>query len=164
MLAAAATAPGAVMTKRSLQILALLVTLALSAAGASALAQFQKPDDAIRYRRAVFEVMSFHFGAINQALTSGPFVAHDVEANAQLVDSMARLPWHAFMPGTLAGSRAKQGIWTQGDRFKKAVDEFQSNTAALLAAAHASDKAAIKSAFDSTAKSCKGCHDQFRAN
>ncbi len=152
------------MRKRSLWTLALLVTLALGAFGASAPAQFQKPDDAIRYRRSVFEVMSFHFGAINQALTGGPFVAHDVEANAQLVDSMARLPWHAFLPGTQAGSRAKPDIWTQGDRFKKAVDEFQGKTAALLAAAHAGDKTALKSAFDSTAKSCKGCHDQFRAN
>jgi cytochrome c556 len=152
---------GAIMKKRSLHTIALFVTLAISA---SALAQFQKPDDAIRYRRAVFEVMSFHFGAINQALTTGPFAAHDVEANALLVDSLAKLPWHAFLPGTQASSRAKPEIWTQKDRFKKAVDEFQGNTAALLQAAHGGDKAAVKTAFDNTAKSCKGCHDQFRVN
>jgi cytochrome c556 len=149
------------MKKYSLHALTLLLTLVVSA---TALAQFQKPDDAIRYRRAVFEVMSYHFGAINQALTSGPFVAHDVEANAQLVDSMAKLPWHAFLPGTQANSRAKSDIWSQGDRFKKAVGEFESNSMALLQAAHGGDKTAIKSAFEDTARSCKGCHDQFRVN
>ena len=142
-------------------VLAVVLTLGVSAA---ALAQFQKPDDAIRYRRAVFEVLSFHFGAINQALTSGPFVAHDVAANAQLVDSMAKLPWHAFLPGTQAGSRAKPNIWSDSERFKKAVDEFEARSTALLKAADGGDKAAIKSAFDETAKSCKGCHDQFRVN
>jgi cytochrome c556 len=149
------------MMKYSLHALTLLLTLVVSA---TALAQFQKPDDAIRYRRAVFEVMSVHFGAINQALTSGPFVAHDVEANAQLVDSMAKLPWHAFLPGTQANSRAKPDIWSQSERFKKAVDEFEGKSTALLQAAHGGDKAAIKKAFEDTAKSCKGCHDQFRVN
>ena len=152
---------------RTTSMCALTLTLMLVlvlAASSAALAQFTKPDDAIRYRRSVFEVMSFHFGAINQALTSGPFVAHDVQANAELVDSMAKLPWHAFLPGTQANSRAKPDIWTHGDRFKKAVDEFQGKSATLLQAAHGGDKAAIKSAFDDTAKSCKGCHDQFRVN
>ncbi len=144
------------------------VAILLSASFLSGVAladgQFQKPDDAIRYRKSVFDVISVQFGAINQALTKGPMVQKDVEHEAELVQSLASLPWTAFLPGTLipAQSRARPEIWKDAAGFKKASDDFVLKATALASAAKAGDKAAIKSAFDDTAKSCEDCHNHYR--
>ena len=44
-----------------LPILALSALIGITAAGPAA-AQFQKPEDAIKYRKAAFTVMGTHFG------------------------------------------------------------------------------------------------------
>jgi cytochrome c556 len=141
-----------------------LSTLSLVGGASLAFAQFQKPDDAIRYRKAVFEVISVQFGDINQALTKGPLVQKEVAHEADLVESLSELPWQAFLPGTqiASQSRARPEIWKDQAGFKKAVDDYKAKTVALAAAAKSSDQGAIKVAFEATAKSCKDCHEQYR--
>jgi cytochrome c556 len=82
-----------------------LLVRCLLAAGVSTLAlpaaaQFQKPEDAVKYRQGAFTVMASHFGRLG-AMANGrvPFDAATAQANADLVVTLSRLPYVAFTPG-----------------------------------------------------------------
>jgi len=127
-------------------------------------AQFTKVGDAIDYRQGAFSIMSHHFTLISRALKGEiAFDAAEVTANANLVATMAKLPWGAFPVGSDAGSHAKPEIWKNPVKFKQLQDQLVSQTEKLAALAKEGDQAAIKAAFGDTAKTCKECHDSFRS-
>ena len=146
----------------------LLASLTLAAAVSTlsvpALAQFQKPEDAVKYRKAVMTLMSAHIGRIGaMASDKAPFDAKIAAENAAFVEELSRLPWAAFGTGTDKGeTRAKPEIWTDGAKFKKSSDELLASTTALNAAAKTGNLDNLKKAFGETAKTCKACHDSFR--
>jgi len=137
------------------------VTLASSL---SAFAQFQKPEDAIKYRKATFTVMATHFGRI-AAMAQGkaPFDATAAAANAEIVAMMSKLPYTAFAEGTGSGeTRAKPEIWTEADKFKAAASKMQDEVAKLNVAAKTGNLDQIKAAVGDAGKTCKACHDNYR--
>lgn len=78
-------------------------------------AQFAKPEDAVKYRKASFTVMAAHFGRLG-AMASGraPYDAKLAAENAEVVATLAKLPWAAFGEGTDKGdTRAKPEIWKE---------------------------------------------------
>ena len=128
-------------------------------------AQFQKPEDAIKYRQSALFVMSQHFGRLG-AMANGriPFDAKVAAENAELVAELSKLPWAGFAPGTDKGNtKAKPEIWSESARFKEAADKMVAEAGKLAAAAKAGNVDTLKAAFGATASSCKGCHDTFRA-
>lgn len=129
-----------------------------------AAAQFAKPEDAIKYRKAAFTVMGTHFGRIG-AMVNGrvPFDAKVAAENADLVLAMSKLPFDAFGPGTDKGeTRAKPEIWSEMDKFKAGAGKLQEEANKLSMAAKGGNLDAIKAAFGETGKSCKACHDAYR--
>jgi cytochrome c556 len=139
--------------------------IAASVIGAApAAAQFAKPEDAIKYRKAVMTVMAAHFGRIGAVVKGArPFNAAEVQANAAVVEDMSKLPFDAFGAGTDKGeTRAKPEIWTNADKFKAAGDQMQKAVLALSGAAKAGNPDQLKAAFGDVGKTCKGCHDDFR--
>jgi cytochrome c556 len=131
-----------------------------------AAAQFQKPEDAIKYRQSAFTVIGAHVGRIG-AMAQGrvPFDAKAAADNAAIVSAMARLPFTAFGEGTDKGmpNRAKPEIWKDAAKFKAASDKMVAEIAKLETAAKAGNLDAIKAAMGGVGGSCKGCHDDFRA-
>jgi cytochrome c556 len=147
--------------KKSLSLMAvsLLVGMALPAQ-----AQFAKPEDAIKYRKASFTVMSSHFGRLG-AMASGraPYDAKLAAENAEVVATLSKLPWAAFGEGTDKGeTRAKPEIWTESAKYKAAADKMQVEIGKLTVAAKAGNLDALKTAFGPAAATCKACHDNFR--
>lgn len=145
-----------------------LVTLSLAFAAAAvalpAAAQFQKPEDAIKYRKATFTVMAAHFSRLG-AMANGrvPFDAKVAAENAEIVNTLAALPWDAFGPGTDKGdTRALPAIWTEQAKYKAAADKMVAEVGKLNAAAKTGNLDAIKTAFGAAGQSCKACHDNFR--
>ena len=142
-----------------------LILAALAAAIAlPASAQFAKPEDAVKYRKASLTVMGAHFSRVG-AMASGrvPFDAKVAAENADLVATLAKLPWAAFPEGTDKGdTRAKAEIWKDADKFKEAAGRLQAESVKLQAAAKSGNLDAIKTAFGATGESCKACHDTFR--
>ncbi len=146
-------------TMLSLLGASMVLTLALPAQ-----AQFAKPEDAIKYRKASFTVMSAHFGRLG-AMASGraPYDAKAAADNADTVSALAKLPWAAFGEGTDKGeTRAKPEIWKESAKFKEASDKMQAEIAKLNVAAKAGNLDALKAAFGPAGASCKACHDNFR--
>jgi cytochrome c556 len=129
-----------------------------------AAAQFAKPEDAIKYRKAAFTVMGNHFARVG-AMASGraPYDAKAAVENADIAAAMSKLPWAAFSEGSDKGeTRAKPEIWKDSAKFKEAADKMQSELTKLDVAAKAGNLDALKTAFGPAAATCKGCHDNFR--
>ena len=129
-----------------------------------AAAQFQKPEDAIKYRKAALTVMGTHFSRIGAMVNNRvPFDAKAAADNADIVAQMSKLPFAAFGPGTDKGdTRAKPEVWTDMDKFRGGAGKLQEEAAKLAAAAKVGTPDALKAAFGEAAKTCKACHDDFR--
>ena len=148
------------MKRLSLAILAVAgVVTALPAA-----AQFAKPEDAVKYRKAAFTVMAAHFGRVG-AMVQGrvPFDAAAAQANIEIANSMAKLPFTAFGPGTDVGeTRAKPNIWSDNAKFVAAANKMAEEMGKLNVAAKSGNLDQIKAAFGPVGGACKACHDDFR--
>jgi cytochrome c556 len=147
---------------------ALLTATAAIAGLCSALpaaAQFQKPEDAVKYRKAAFTVMAAHFGRIG-AMAQGraPFDAAAAAANADVVVAMSKLPYAGFVEGTAGTEKGtpKPNVWSERPKFDAAAKKMQDEVVKLAAAAKANNLDQLKAAFGSAANSCKACHDDFR--
>ncbi len=150
--------------KKILAHLALAGSMAALALPAAA--QFAKPEDAVKYRQSALSLMAAHNGRIG-AMVNGrvPFDAKVAAENAELVATLAKLPWAAFGPGTdkVGNTKGKPEIWTEQAKFKEAADKLVAESAKLSAAAKTGNLDAIKTAFAANAATCKACHDAFRA-
>jgi cytochrome c556 len=141
-----------------------IVSLAAAAIALPAQAQFAKPEDAIKYRKAGFTVMAAHFGRLG-AMANGrmPYDAKVAADNAAVLSVVAGLPWGAFGEGTDKGeTRAKPEIWKESAKFKDSADKMQAEMVKLAAAARTGNLDNLKTAFGPAAQSCKACHDAFR--
>jgi cytochrome c556 len=143
------------------------LTVALAVAyAAPASAQFAKPEDAVKYRQNALFVMAQHFGRVG-AMVNGrtPYDAKVAVENAEIVADMAKLPWAGFAAGTdkVGNTKAKPEVWSEQARFKEHSDKLVGETGKLLAAAKTNNLDTLKTAFGSTASSCKACHDNFRS-
>ena len=130
-----------------------------------AAAQFQKPEDAVKYRQSAMTVMGNHVGRIG-AMANGrvPFDAALANANADVVSTMSRLPFVGFVEGT-AGTekgRASAKIWTDRAKFDENAKKMQDEVAKLVTAARTNNLDNVKAAFGDVGKACKACHDDFR--
>jgi cytochrome c556 len=130
-----------------------------------AVAQFQKPEDAVKYRKAAYTVMAAHFGRIG-AMAQGrvPYDATAAAANAAIVAQMSPLPFAGFVEGTAGTEKGapKSNVWTERAKFDAAAKKMQDEVATLATVAKANNLDQLKTAFGSAAASCKACHDDFR--
>ena len=147
--------------KKPLSFLLAAMAVALSVPAA---AQFAKPEDAIKYRKASFTVMAAHFGRVG-AMANGraPYDAKAAADNAEIAVAMSKLPWAAFGEGTDKGeTRAKPEIWKEQAKYKEGADKMQAEMVKLAAAAKTGNLDNLKAAFGPAAGTCKTCHDAYR--
>ena len=130
-----------------------------------AAAQFQKPEDAVKYRKAAFTVMAAHFGRIG-AMAQGrvPFDASVAAANADLVVTMSRLPYAGFVEGTGGSEKGAPNakVWSDRAGFDAAAKKMQDEVVKLAAAARTNNLETLKTAFGAAGGTCKACHDDYR--
>ena len=151
--------------KRHLSTLLLSASTLLGCAVAlPAAAQFAKPEDAIKYRKAAFTVMATHFGRV-AGMANGkiPFDAKAAADNAEIATTMSKLPYAGFVDGSDKGeTKAEPKIWAEKDKFNAAATTMQEAMAKLNVAAKGGNLDAIKAAVGETGKACKACHDTYR--
>ncbi len=147
------------------KLTSIVVAVAALVSAVPAMAQFQKPEDAVKYRQNALFVMSQHFGRLG-AMANGrvPFDAKAAADNAAIVETLSKLPWAGFVPGTESiKSRAKPEVWTEKAQFDQAAEKMRGEATKLAAAAKMGNVDALKTAFGDTAASCKACHDSYQA-
>ena len=146
----------------------MLLTVAAVVGLASALpaaAQFQKPEDAVKYRKAGMTMIGAHFSRIG-AMAQGrvPFDGAAAAANADIVAQLSKLPFAGFVEGTSGSEKgmAKANIWTERAKFDAGAAKMNDELVKLATAAKANNLDTLKTAFGAAAGTCKACHDDFR--
>ena len=146
----------------------LMLVAATAASLLSALpaaAQFQKPEDAVKYRKAGMTMMGAHFGRIG-AMAQGrvPFDANVAAANAELVVTMSKLPFAGFVEGTSGTEKGQPNakVWSDRAGFDAGAKKMQDEVVKLAAAARTNTLEALKTAFGAAGGTCKACHDDYR--
>jgi len=140
------------------------VATAIVAAAVPAFAQFQKPQDAVKYRQSAFSVMGTHFGRVGAMATGKvPFDAKAVQDNMAIVETMSKLPWAGFTPNTEdIKSKAKPEVWMEKAKFDQGSEKMMAAVAKLNAEAKTGNLDAIKKAFADAGATCKACHDSYK--
>ena len=146
------------------QLVAIVAALG-ALASLPAAAQFAKPEDAVKYRKAAFQVMATHFGRIG-AMAAGraPFDAAAASANADIVAFVAKLPYAGFVDGTHGTEKGspKPNVWTERARFDEGAKKMQDAVGNLANVAKGGNLDQLKTAFGAAGEACKACHDHFR--
>ena len=143
-----------------------VMVAALMAVTASGFALAQggpKPEDQIRYRQSVMNVMGHSFGVLaGMAKGEVPFNQEVAEDNTDIVIMMSTLPWNSFGPGTEKGAptKADMKVWSESKKFKEAADKMEHAVRQLISATEDQEK--LKAQVGEVGKTCKGCHDDFR--
>ena len=146
-----------------------IATLAFAAAAftlaaPSSAQSFAKPEDAIKYRRSAFTLLSTHFGALGaMANNRAPFDAQAAARHGEVIQLVSTLPFHGFVAGTDKGeTRAKGEVWSEQAKFRGAAEKMQSEVSKLAAATKTGNLDNIKASFGPAAGTCKACHDAYR--
>jgi len=127
----------------------------------------QKPEDAIKARKAGFSTMAFNMGRV-KANVDGTYNKDQVVAAANVVAAIANSQhWTLFPAGTDkdAGdqkTRAKPELFAQGDKVNQLAGNLAKEANELQRVAMTGDAAAVKAQFGKTGAACKACHDDFR--
>ena len=120
--------------------------------------------DPVKDREALMKANGAAMGALG-AYVKGekPFDAADVLAQlTKLSDDAQKLNSMDLWPaGSDADSEASPKIWEDAAGFKAALDKFQTDTAAGVAAAPA-DVDALKTQMGAIGANCSACHQAFR--
>lgn len=84
--------------------------------------------------------------------------------SAAVAESMSKLPWAGFGPGTDKGdTKAKPEIWADKAKFDDYASKMQVEMGKLAVAAKSGNLDNIKVAANATGDACKSCHDDLRA-
>ncbi|WGZ92815.1 MAG: cytochrome c [Candidatus Thiothrix putei] len=119
---------------------------------------------AIDYRQGAFTMIKHHFGPMG-AMVKGEmeFNAAEFAKNADAVAALSKFPANGFIAGSYEGeTEAKPEIELNADDFKKKMETFQVEAAALAEVAKGGDIAAIKPQFGKVGESCKACHKEYK--
>ncbi len=130
----------------------------------AAQAEMSREEYAIKFRRSGFTAMTWYFGPMSRMVKGDmPYDKALFARNAEYVAFLSKLPKDGFIPGTDTGdTKAKPEIWSKADKFKKANDRMENETAKLAKLAKGGNFDAIKEQFGEVRKTCKACHDDFK--
>lgn len=137
----------------------------LVAIGGLAYAGFTKPEDAIRYRKAVMTIIGHHFGQLAIVVKGkAPYEKTNMVHNATVIRTMSELPWEAMMfPGSYEGDTTlKLSAMHEKDKFMTHARQMEVAAQKLSAAAETGNLEAVKAQFGGMAGGCKACHSTFR--
>jgi cytochrome c556 len=135
--------------------------------GAQATA-FTDPEKALDYRQGAFQLMYENFSYMADMVRGDrDYDAEMFEQRATAFHHMSYVPWDGFRHAGAEYSGdgdALPVIWEQWDDFTEHSEQLQKDAKALAEVAASQDMNAIRDQFMSTARNCKQCHDNFRAD
>lgn len=151
------------------RILASVLATAVLAASAGAIAQqATKPETLIKWRQSAFQVIGWNAGRIKASL-DGQYNKDDVIKAANTIAAVANSGLGSlFAPGTDQGkgwhdTRAKPELFKDGKRVGDDAANFAREASELAKVASVGDQAAVKEQYAKVARTCKACHDDFKA-
>jgi cytochrome c556 len=149
---------------RSLAI-ALLTTTCLFAGAAQAGDAPSKGEQALKYRKSLYQVMAWNFGPLGaMAQGKAPYDAAEFAQRASRVALVAPMLGEGFPAETrgLPHSKLKPAMWANRADFDAKMKDLVDRSATLATVAKSGDFAQSKAAFFDTANTCKACHDKYK--
>jgi len=145
--------------------IALLTTTCLLASAVQADDPPSKGEQALKYRKSLYQVMAWNFGPMG-AMAQGkvPFDAAEFAKRAERVAMIAPMLNEAFPAETkdLPHSELKPAMWSNRADFDAKMKDLVGRSATLATVAKTGDFARSKAAFLDTANTCKACHDKYK--
>ncbi len=137
-------------------------TLALLGVCLAVLGAAHANEGVVKYRQSVMKALGGHAGATGQILRGNASRDH-LAGHAQSIRDLAHMVAAAFEQ-RVAGedSRAKPAIWDNAAGFRDAAAKLQQSADALLSAVRSGGD--VGERMKALGGSCKGCHDDFRAD
>lgn len=141
----------------------------LSLLGSASLqADMFKPEDAVKYRQAVYQVFSAQ-SSVMGAMVRGdiPFDAAEINKRATNIAKVAPMLGETYFPATrdVSESRLKPAAWSNMEDFQSKGQAFGKALAELVEASGKPDFDAAKArpVIGAMVQSCRNCHDDYRA-
>jgi cytochrome c556 len=149
-------------------ISSLLAVMLLScSAGAFAQQAGPKPEQLIKWRQSVYQVLGWHNGRI-KANVDGQFNKEEVVRSANAIAALANSGIGSlFAPGTETGkgwkeTSVKPEFFKNQQQVGELAGNFNREANELAKVAATGDAAAVKEQFGKLSKTCKACHDDFK--
>jgi cytochrome c556 len=150
-------------------ISSLLAVLLLSCtAGAFAQQAAAKPEQQIKWRQSVYQVLGWNSGRI-KANVDGQYNKEEVVRAANAIAALANSGLGSlFGPGTETGkgwkdTATKPEFFKNPQKVGELAGNFNREANELAKVAATGDAAAVKTQFGNLSKTCKACHDDFKA-
>ena len=151
------------------KVLGATLAAAILATSASVLAQqAPKPESLIKWRQSAFQVVAWNAGRIKTSL-EGTYNKEEVQRAANTIAAIANTGLGGlFAAGTEQGkgwhdTSAKPELFKDGKHFGELGASFGKEANELASVANGGDVAAIKAQFGKVQRTCKACHDDFKA-
>jgi cytochrome c556 len=148
-------------------VVAAALASALLAGLAHAQGQPNRGEQALKYRKAVYQVLAWNFTPMSaMAQDKAPFDAREFAMRAARVASLTPMLSESYAPESqgVAGSRLKPHMWKNRADFDAKLKTLVDRSATLAAVAGGGDAAQSKAAFFDLANACKACHDEYRSD
>lgn len=150
-------------------ISSLLAALLLSAASASWAQQAPaKPEQLIKWRQSVYQVLGWNSGRI-KANVEGQYNKDEVVRAANAIAALANSGIGGlFAAGSESGkgwkdTLTKPEFFNSPQRVAELAGNFNREANELAKIAATGDAAAVKTQFGKLGQTCKACHDDFKA-
>lgn len=153
--------------QRTVRLLAPALLLTVAASGVHAQGQPSKGEQALKYRKAVYQAIAWNFGPMSQmAQGKIAYDAREFELRAGRVAALAPMLSESYSAESrsVTGSKAKPELWSNRADFDAKMQDLVERSAALATVAKGGDAAKSKQAFLDTAATCKACHDKYKAD
>jgi cytochrome c556 len=144
---------------------ALVLLVATCAVAGTAHAQAAKPEQVLKYRKALYSVIGWNFGPMSaMAQGKAPYDAAEFARRAERVAAVAPMLGEAFPAESkgVANSELKPEMWANRADFDAKMKDMVERSATLARVAKAGDFEQSKAAFLQTAQTCKACHDKYK--
>lgn len=126
----------------------------------------QAAQNAVKVRKALFDVQNFAFSPVMAMLKrQTPFNAQEVVTAAKRVEMTSSIIPEAFTVDTRntnVETKARDAIWTNMADFKQKAMDLTTAAQNLQQAAASGDQGATMKAAGQVGKACGSCHDEFR--
>jgi len=139
-----------------------VILLLLSASSAHAQA---KPEDAIKYRQAVYRVLLWNWMPLNSMARGRiPFDAAEFARRSERVAALSTQLLEGFPAGSHTGAQteAKAEIWSHFADFSAKMKAFETEAAKLATTAKSGNQDVVKAQFGRVGAACKACHDKYK--
>ena len=153
---------------KKLLVSAIASTMLLTAGASAQEASSEKQaKSAAQFRQALLQLVRSNVGALG-AMAKGaiPMDTQTLETNATRLEQLSLMMDDYFALDTSSfdiETEALPKIWQNRADFATKVDALTEASQGLKSAAMKGDESAYKTAIGSVLKSCKGCHDSYKA-